>query len=69
MRRNNPTLTTMRLSLCVPVGSPLWQIQKDAKKHDNNVALAHCVNNSEGRKIVKAHKGLKPLVIKKVNKL
>ena len=27
------------------------------KKHDNNVALAHCVNNSEGRKIVKAHKG------------
>ena len=31
------------------------------------MASAHCVNNSEGRKIVKAYKGLKPLVIKKVN--
>ena len=28
------------------------------------MALAHCVNNSEGRKIVKARKGLKPLVIR-----
>ena len=43
---------------------------KNAKKYNNNVAFptgrlwrAHCVNNSEGRKIVKAHKGLKPLVI------
>ena len=47
------------------------QIQKNAEENDNNVAFAmrpvreaHCVNNSEGRKIVKAHKGLKPLVIK-----
>ncbi len=31
--------------------------EKSLQKHDNNVALAHCVNNSEGRKIVKAHKG------------
>ena len=36
---------------------------KNAKKYNNNVASAHCVNNSEGRKIVKARKGLKPLVI------
>ena len=43
------------------------QMQKYAKKHDNNVASAHCVEISEERKIVKAHKGLKPLVIKKVN--
>ena len=52
----------------------MWQIQKNAEKHDNNVAFptgrrwrAHCVEISEERKIVKAHKGLKPLVIKKVN--
>ena len=51
----------------------MWQIQKNAEKHDNNVAFptgrrwrAHCVEISEERKIVKAHKGLKPLVIKRI---
>ena len=32
---------------------------KNAKKYNNNVASAHCVNNSDT-----AHKGLKPLVIR-----
>ena len=47
----------------------MWQIQKNAEKHDNNVAFAMrpcgkpiVLTNSEI-----AHKGLKPLVIKKVN--
>ena len=35
----------------------MWQIQKNAEKHDNNVASAHCVEISEERKIAKAHKG------------
>ena len=30
---------------------------KNAEKHNNNVALAHCVEISERRKISKEHKG------------
>ena len=40
---------------------------KNAENHNNNVASAHCVEISEGRKIVKGHKGLKPLVIRNLD--
>ena len=45
-------------------GSEVIHIHKFVNFLNNNVALAHCVNNSEGRKILEARKGLKPLVIR-----